>query len=118
MHRFILSAKKGDIVDHINGNKLDNRRENLRFVTKRENSQNVNPFKKFPYIGIHFDKAMQKYRAEIRVNGRIKKLGTFDHPFDAACAYDDAALKYYGENCLTNVKFLQNLLVKFKMRKL
>lgn len=55
LHRIILNAPAGSIVDHINRNKLDNRKENLRFVTKEENSRNISLSKlnKTGIIGVH-----------------------------------------------------------------
>src|SRR4051812_25890520 len=64
MHRFIMNAEKGQIVDHINGNKLDNRKSNLRFVTASQNAQN-RPKKEgcsSKYIGVTYNKNEKKWR--------------------------------------------------------
>lgn len=95
MHRYILSAEKGVIVDHINGNPLDNTRENLRLATAKENSRNhkargssgYNGVKKIPYGWI----------AMIAPNGIEIALGTYPDAIKAAIAYNQAARIVYGE---------------------
>lgn len=99
MHRLIMSAKKGQIVDHINRNGLDNRKCNLRLCSIAENSRN----KKKPktntsgYKGVSFKKSHNKWQATIKVNKKIKHLGYFDNPKKAYHAYCKAAKKYHGE---------------------
>lgn len=77
MHREILNAPKHLHIDHINGNGLDNRKENLRLCTNRENSQNKHfPAKhnKFKVKGVHWNKSHKKFQALItftcRRNGK------------------------------------------------
>ncbi len=76
LHRFVIEANKGDpIVDHINGDKLDNRRINLRFVTSSQNAQNK--LKKegttSKYIGVH--KKENTWAGSINFTGRKKQAG-------------------------------------------
>lgn len=94
MHRFVLDAPHGIEVDHINGDKLDNRRANLRLCTDSQNRMNVERFKsnKSGFKGVH--RAKNKWRAEIN--------GYFDAAEDAARAYDRAALELFGEFARTN----------------
>ena len=99
LHRLILSAKKGEIVDHINGDTLDNRRCNLRFASAAENirnsrrrSTNTSGFK-----GVWWNKQVNKWQADIKVLGKKIYLGRYDDPQDAHEAYCAAALKHYGE---------------------
>lgn len=72
MHRIILDAPNDYRVDHINGDKLDNRRENLRLATFLENAQNskIRKDNKSGYKGVHWHKASGKWAAKIRVNNR------------------------------------------------
>lgn len=77
-------------VDHMNGNKLDNRVQNLRWLTQAE--QEIN---KPSTRGYDFDKSHNKYRARIYVNGKEIFLGYFNHPYDAYRAYRDARERYY-----------------------
>jgi hypothetical protein len=70
MHRYILGASIG-VVDHINGDSLDNRRKNLRIVTSQENTKNTIR----PYV---VKTRGGKYEARIGENGRVKYLGTFE----------------------------------------
>jgi len=100
LHRVITNAPKGLIVDHKNGCSLDNRRDNLRLATASQNCQNVPKRKKNTssrFIGVSFDKEHRKWRAAISYQGKKIWLGYFDNEIDAACAYDAAARKYYGE---------------------
>lgn len=87
MHRLIMGAGEHDIVDHINGNPLDNRRENLRFVTKSQNAQNS---RKAPsttgFIGVSLDKGY--YRAYIKRNGQRENLWHSDDAIECAIIYD------------------------------
>jgi hypothetical protein len=114
MHRFIMGAKKHDVVDHINGNKLDNRRVNLRFVTKAQNAQNSRkPASKSGFIGVVYEKHGY-IKATIKFNGRKRHLGMFKTELEAAKVYDREALKLYGPNARTNIKHLEEILIKLK----
>lgn len=73
MHRFLLGAPTGMDVDHVNGNTLDNRRANLRLVTRSENAQNRAPGSFRGQSGIpnvHWNKALGLWVARVKVNGR------------------------------------------------
>lgn len=112
LHRFLVDAPPGAIVDHVNGDGLDNRRENLRLTTCRGNSSNVvhsKNRKRGGYKGVSWNSNAGKWEAgiaagEIRANGKRKRLylGLFVDPADAARAYDEAALKYFGEFAAPN----------------
>ena len=100
-HRLITSAQKGQFVDHINGNTLDNRLENLRLCSNTQNVRNS----KIPktnttgYKGINYVPRNPKkpWSARIAVNGKGKHLGYFKTKEEAALAYNKAASLYYGE---------------------
>ena len=99
MHRIILNAPKGTMVDHINGNGLDNRKENLRLCTTRENNANQkkNRNNSSGYKGVAKASNCSKWRAYIRVDGVQRHLGNHNTPEEAARAYDAAAKKHFGE---------------------
>ena len=103
MHRLIMGAKDGQLVDHINFNGLDNRKENLRFATVAENSHRQAVIKgKSKYRGVCWDKARDKWVSRIRFNHTRITLGHFTSEIDAAKAYDAAASKYFGEFAFRN----------------
>jgi hypothetical protein len=98
LHRQLLSARPGELVDHENGNGLDNRRENLRLATVAENAANrlARP-RDIPYRGVYRSRAGSKpYKAMITVAGKCKHLGWFARMEDAARAYDAAAFAAFG----------------------
>ncbi len=94
MHRLILQAGPDDIVDHINGNRFDNRRENLRLSNALQNGQNKSKQlnKSSQYIGVHYDKSSKKFRAQITINSRETRIGRYDNELDAAVARDMAVV--------------------------
>jgi len=99
LHRWITEAKKGQVVDHINHDTLDNRRENLRIVTDLENQQNRIKAQKNNTSGIPgvtWVKDKQKWKAQIQICGRNKHLGYFDKKEDTAIAAIKARLKYHA----------------------
>ena len=106
MHRVILSLGFGDPqkVDHKNHYGLDNRRDNLRICTHRQNMQNMNPHKNgsSAYKGVWWSKEKQKWLAAIRVNGKLKHLGIFVSEREAAKAYDKAAVELFGNYAQVN----------------
>lgn len=95
MHRFILSEElNGDVnlvVDHINGDKLDNRRENLRITTIALNNQNKKVSKlntSSKYKGVSFDKKLNKYKVSILHNYKYIYLGVFKNEKTTCRTYD------------------------------
>ncbi|NES03982.1 MAG: hypothetical protein F6K22_14750 [Okeania sp. SIO2F4] len=103
MHRVIMDAPMGVSVYHINHNKLDNQRENLRLV-KGSARMHRRPSVKHSskYRGVYWCKDKRKWIAEIKVYKKQIRLGRFEVEKDAAIAYDEAARKYYGSLARTN----------------
>lgn len=103
MHRLILGAPRGIIVDHINGDGLDNRRVNLRIVSHKDNTTAK---RKSPgtsrYKGVSWVKCDAKWRAQIAVAGKNRTLGRFDDEGDAARFYDAAARRLHGRFATLN----------------
>ena len=84
------------IIDHINGNKLDNRKANLRICTYSENTINVKRNLQNKFRGVSFDKLREKWKARISVNGKRIQLGRFDTKIQAAIRYNSFAIKFHG----------------------
>lgn len=104
MHRYIMQLAgfyiKNKQVDHINGNGLDNRLENLRIATKQQNNRNVSKRANNTtgYKGVVKDNRHNNiFYARITINNKSKHLGTFNNILDAAKCYNQAAIKYHGE---------------------
>lgn len=97
MHRIICNPPNGLEIDHINGNSLDNRKENLRAVTSSQNKMNKRSHNKSKskYKGVSILK--NKWRAEIKYDGAIKHIGVFDNEKIAAIAYDRVAKIHFGK---------------------
>ena len=95
----IMSAPPGALVDHKNGDGLDNRRANLRFASASQNNSNsrIRASNSTGFKGVTFDRGRQKWRAQISVGGRVINLGRYETPEDAHAAYAQSAQKHYGE---------------------
>lgn len=99
MHRIILDAEKGQDVDHINGNGLDNRRANLRLCSRKQNQANKRKGRgKSKYKGVSWNSAYGKWKATTGT----KFLGYFTEEDQAAKEYDKAALQEFGEFAALN----------------
>jgi hypothetical protein len=101
MHKEIM--KDISTVDHINGNKLDNRKDNLRPVTRSQNSYNRKPNKGYKYKGVWFRKSARKYIACISFDKKKHHLGYFETEKEAAVAYNEAAIRLHGEYARLNI---------------
>lgn len=99
LHRFIMECPEGMVVDHINGDKLDNRKSNLRICTAEENALNnkIYATNKSGYPGVSWFKKTNKWRARIQVQGNEIHLGLFESLEDAIAARQQAELEYFGE---------------------
>lgn len=99
LHRYIMNASNDVVVDHINGNKLDNRKSNLRVCTMAENRFNNKTYitNNSGYPGVSWHKKSNKWRARIQVHGRQIYLGVFESLDDAIHARRQAEIEYFGE---------------------
>jgi len=109
LHRYLMKAhlSEGLEVDHVNGNKLDNRIENLRIVTRQQNQFNSKPSKNSfsKYKGVSFDKNSAHKKpifAQIMHNRKNYRLGTYTSEEEAARAYDKKAIELFGEYAYLN----------------
>lgn len=91
---------KGIQIDHINGNKTDNRFENLRLVTNRENNQNMKVHRKGKLVGCSFHKRAGKYRAHIKIDNKRVHLGLYTTEEEAHNIYVSACkhIEEYVDN--------------------
>lgn len=106
LHRFILNAEKGKEVDHLNRDKSDNRKCNLRIATISENRQNrdkLNTKRDSKYKGVFRIKKYNKYFCEISKDKTLYKSKMFDTEEEAALEYNNMALKLYGDKAFQNV---------------
>lgn len=97
LHRLIAGARVGQVVDHANGDTLDNRRSNLRACAQRRNCQNR---KRHSNNTSGFKGVLERdgyFRAFIMLNGYQLALGQYNDAIAAALAYDRAALEHFGE---------------------
>jgi hypothetical protein len=98
MHRLIMEATKDQLIDHKNGNGLDNRRDNLRFCNQIQNMQNqTRTLGKSKYKGVHWHTNNKNWVSRIQVSKKRISLGSFSSEKEAALAYNKAALSYFGE---------------------
>lgn len=107
LHREILGIEPYEKVqvDHINGNKLDNRRKNLRVCKRIENIRNRGVFKnnKIGLKGVSFKKSNKKFVSQIQYDGKVYHLGMFLDPENAAYVYDQFAIQLFGKFARTNL---------------
>lgn len=102
-HRVVWAFDKGEwpsgFIDHINGNKEDNRINNLRIANKSENAFNskIRSDNSSGYRGVHWSKHTKRWVAKMRVRGKDINIGSFLTKEDAALAYNDAAKRYQGQ---------------------
>lgn len=104
LHRLIVPIKKGERIDHKNGNPLDNQKSNLRIVNASQNAMNYKiPSNNTSGVrGVIFDKACNKWRAEIKINGKSIYLGRYIQLEAAIAARKEAEEKYFGEYSYDN----------------
>lgn len=98
MHRLILSAADR-MIDHIDGNGLNNHRDNLRFCSHSQNAQNSRKHyvASSRFKGVSWERDRGKWRVQITISGKQKRVGRFLTEKDAAAAYNKAAVKAFGE---------------------
>ncbi|ASJ54213.1 hypothetical protein BP422_12040 [Brevibacillus formosus] len=104
LHRLVLKVNGGMVIDHVNHDGLDNRKVNLRICSHRKNMWNrtkrvigTSRFK-----GVYFSDKAKRWIAQIQVEGKKKYLGIFEREEDAAAAYNEAAVFYFGEYATLN----------------
>ncbi len=99
MHRVLYGFPSGVDIDHISGDKLDNRRANLRICTHQENmfNQKMRNTNTSGFTGVSYLKNTRSYEAYIHHSGKKHHLGLFADPADAAVARDHAARRLFGE---------------------
>ena len=106
MHREILGVAGSVLVDHRDGDTLNNQRGNLRPASRRQNKQNSHKQKacSSQFKGVCWDRKNEKWQAYIRISGGKRHLGLFDVEEVAAKTYDAAARVEFGDFALTNFR--------------
>ena len=109
LHRLIMNTQPGEVVDHLDHNTLENRKQNLENKSSRMNTQKQKrkPETSCPhFVGVSWDNTHKKWRAQIHHNGKLKHLGYFTSAISAALAYNAFILLYSlpGKiNCIPQV---------------
>lgn len=100
LHREVMQVYGTSLVDHIDGNGLDNRRSNLRIATNQQNGANSQKWRKqtsSQYKGVSWDHSRGLWRADIMFNRKHVYLGRYSSESEAAQAYDNRAIDLFGE---------------------
>lgn len=104
LHREVAGTPPGMLTDHINGDRLDNRRSNLRIATPSQNAANsADRRRRSAYRGVYHHTPTGRWIAQVSDAGRPRHLGIFDTPEEAAAAYDLAASARWGEYARPNL---------------
>lgn len=92
MHRQIMGAKKGQLIDHINQDPLDNRRANLRFADKSINALNgkIRSDNRSGFRGVYWVTQVQRWHSSITIRGKKVHLGSYNNPELASKVYEQA----------------------------
>lgn len=102
MHRVVLGVTKGQIIDHIDGNGLNNQKSNLRVSTKCQNNSHLlkkNPRNTSGYRGVYPNRKNKSWIAQISFENNQVYLGSFKTPEEAAKVFDKKAKELFGEFC-------------------
>ena len=106
LHRYIMDFPTGKDIDHINHDKLDNRKSNLRICSHKQNARNTKKMIKETssiYKGVSFRSNYNNWRSFIKTNEKQIHLGIFENEIDAAIAYNNKALELFGEYANLNI---------------
>lgn len=104
MHRLLLDAESKQVVDHINGDKLDNRLSNIRLCRQADNSKNQKTRRNNTsgYKGVYFDKRLKKFVARVKCDYKTYFAGSYTNAQQAAEAYNKLAKQLHGEYARVN----------------
>ena len=99
MHITLMNTPKEMHTDHIDGNWLNNQRNNLRICTVSENAMNrgKNKTNTSGFKGVYWNKALNKWQAGIQINWKLKHLWLFDNKLEAYRVYCEKCIKYHWE---------------------
>ena len=116
MHRILVNATADMVVDHLDGNGLNNQVANLRLCTNSQNMQHR--INHGGYQGVNWSNKEQKFTCYITVNYKSIALGRFTSAEEAALVYNEAALKYFGEfACFNQIKGGDQTIISGKKKK-
>jgi hypothetical protein len=109
LHRLILDPPKGMEIDHVNGNKLDNRRLNIRVCTHQQNLRNraLPKTNTSGFKGVRWHKRDQLWYAQTHIGNKYVHFGSYKNLKDAVNAYDEGVKKHFGEFAKTNKEIYQ-----------
>lgn len=102
MHRLVNKTPEGSVTDHINHDKLDNRKENLRTATFSQNMMNSEPNKGKKYKGVSYAKKEKSWTSQIHYENRCIHLGQYETEVEAARAYNQKAKELHGDFAFLN----------------
>lgn len=114
MSHLVFPAHREDghnlLVDHINGNSLDNRKSNLRYTTRSGNARNARAITgSSKYKGVAYHQRLKKWAVGIWLNGKRKHIGYCVTQEEAALIYDATALQHFGEHAWLNIRHFPEL---------
>lgn len=104
MHQFIINTPKGLEIDHKDGDGLNNQKINLRVCNRNQNGANLRKNKRNTtgFKGVYLNKLRKTFQAYITPNRKHVYLGAYATVEEAALAYDESAIKHFGEFAKTN----------------